>query len=291
MINFGHRFSTLLGHLWSDIRSLKNLINFVTIAFICVIFALKVSQREISTAFTLSLLTGAVGLLLMKAISNEWLLKGALNKTVRPMYKDWLCPEVENLLGSASKSITIVQSYVPDSPFLAKTIADAVNRLGASGQLEINIYMLDPDRMWGAARLHELELSGLSAKADNEDLDDNEKKRFDELLKFDLPTINEKCQKFHGEFESARDTLTQNLAMYPKAKVRFFAYPTAPAIKIYAIDDNEFLFGWLGLDGRSTHCPCFHVSERSESLDMLNAVQRLKLHLKVLKRCSREITE
>ncbi len=289
MNEIGRRISAIIDNLKADIRNARNLINFVVIGACLAVLIIKLSPSKLSLEWSVAILTSAVGLLLVKAISNEWMMKTALRQPIQPVYQDWLCPEVENLLGSALRSITIVQSFVPDSVFLARGIATAARRLGPRDELEVKIYMLDPQRDWGASRCLELEMSKLWVKEIESGLDNNEEIRLEELLQFELPTVHAQRKKFEHLFETAQETLADNLTPFPRITLRFFAYRTAPAIKIYAIDNREFLFGWLGLDGRSTTCPCFHVSERSDNKFVLDAVRRLKIHLALLNRCSREI--
>lgn len=251
----------VLRRFWEDIRRGKNigLYTMVIVAIILTVLDLVgLAPRSWVARINLAML----GLLATAMLGNRDKVEQVLQKLAQmprgllpgaTIYEHWMVKEVYDVIRSAKESVVIVESWVGEAPTLSGCIKHASRH--SSGRLKVDIYMLDPDKSFGAQR--RAEVDGYSNGADME-----WQKRFQE------------------KFEDAAATIQRHLSGVQNIDLTIYKYATMPEIKMYVVDDEEFIFSWFPVDGPSSDNVCFHLSASSPIRENLLAVDRLRNQLK-----------
>lgn len=165
----------------------------------------------------------------------------ATSSSIR-VYPDWGAHRISDTLSSVSETIAIVDSWYGESQYLAGCIKASKSR---KDRLEIKVYMLDPDGPYGAQRYSEW--AGVVNATEEMQV-----------------TYRE---KFRGKFNDTITTLRRHTLGIAGIELSFFRYATMPKLRLFIVDDKEFLFGWFPLLEPSYNNVCFHVSSTDSPLE------------------------
>lgn len=252
-----------LWHIWQDLRERRNLEMYF---FLVVTFAMFVaSLLGVSNQqwfFTLVLSS----LLLLMWQMTEYrrfiertdrnfeivhdVLRKELQKPIR-IYNHWRVKEVCDLIASAKESIVIIDSWFGESPALAGCIKNSAQPLPL---LKIDVYMLDPEKPFGAQR--HAEWAG-QVRATERSPDD-----------------------FRAKFNDSIQTFRAHFSGMPTVSYSFYKYPTLPEIRMYIIDNKHFIFSWFPVYSPSAENICFHVTEQDDLTS--EVVKALRKHYEYL---------
>lgn len=174
------------------------------------------------------------------------------------IYLSFFADGVSDLFKSVSKSIVIIDSWFGDSTFLASCIQDSKAR---GDEVKVDVYMLDPDKPFGGQRFAEWK---------------------------SMQYANEETERgYLVKFQETIVTLNAHTAMIPGVNVTYYKYPTMPAIRMFIVDDKEFLFTWFPVNEGSIHNVYIHVTD---SEDTKHLTSRLTKQFKDIKRISTEVS-
>lgn len=216
--------------------------------------------RVVSDEWLFRVMLPTLSLLLASAVSNSRLLRDLNVRREQPLvviHEHW-SGEIYEIVASARKSIVILTSWAIDSPTLGDKIHDACKR--ARDEINVDVFMLDPDRPFGAQRYGEV----FESDSEPQNLEDW-------------------SQQYKARFESACKDFTRKLRKPPNARLKLYKYPLMPALKLYIIDDEKFFFSWLTADGGSTNNVCFELSSLSNDPNILYAKEKFRAHIEALR--------
>jgi hypothetical protein len=225
------------------------------------------------------------------AILRDRKQRGALIKEVRlategtgdiRIFSSWNEQEVQNLIASARKSITIVDSWFDEAVPLAHLIDRAKSQIP---QLKVDVFMADKDLPYGAQRIKEIGSERLQ-RINEGDNDFN--KMYREL--FDVAVKSLQIYVSDSAIDREREA---GDAARSSTSLTIYAHALMPGIRLIVIDEAtenaKFIFSWFPLGSVSVKNVCLSVSKDSVSeRDRLTA-RHLEGQLKVIRQHSRTI--
>ena len=182
----------------------------------------------------------------------------------------WNALEIYQTVSHAKQSIEIVDTYYDEAPHLASLAVNAIHNGARS--LRISIYMLDPDGMFGAQRLLEIETFENRAGKDWKRYKAKYRQTFDAARK----SI---WQSFHRTRELHEAGILPEL----------YIYGTMPGMRILAIDDESFVVGWFPQGDINPAYPCFIVRKSSSSEHDKTLVKKLRQQLVEIRKNARHV--
>jgi len=242
----------ILSQIWKDLSHGKHIIDYVLILVAFVLPVLNIFKL-VSTERIIWATLPILGLLAAKAVSNTWRETGEIR-----IHENWT-GEVYEAFAKARKSIVVLTSWVIDAATLADKISTACEKTNKT--LDVDIYMLDPGKPFGAQRYGEIHEAG----KDQDWYQDPHCKDW-----------------YRTTFETAVKTFKHRLNKTKNVRLKFRMYATMPHVKICVIDDETFFFSWLPADEASTKNACFELSDKSADDDVRYAIGKLREHLKAL---------
>lgn len=239
-----------LTRVWKDITRGKHIIDYVLILAAIVLPVLNLVGLLTSDRLVLAMLP-ILGLLIAKAVAQTW----EKGNDIR-IHENWT-GEVYEAFTKAKKSIVVLTSWVVD----ATTIADKIKK--ASGKtnrkLTVEIYMLDPDKPFGAQRYWEVYRS--------------------------IKPYSTDCEiQYRSNFAQSVMHFRNRLGNVSNVDLKIYKYDTLPTAKVFIVDDEKFFFGWLQAKAASTENVCIELSARSRDEDVLYTIDRLKDHIEGLEK-------
>ena len=253
----------LLRQVWQDISRGKNIDLYLTVAAAIIISVLglvnsplKSSAQDLTASITLAIL----GLLAIGTLSNRHRLERVLSER-SPLpgvtgYEDWTHSKVYEAIRSAKSSVVIVESWFGGVQELASHISKAAEK--AATVVRVEVYMLSPTKLFGAQRLAEV----------------------DEAYERNSAQLQ---SQFRDAVEHSRTQLKRWLLDKPQIDLKIYTYDTLPEIRMYVIDDKEFLFSWFPLGRPSTQVACLHISESGASGVSVKIAEDLRDQLRRLR--------
>lgn len=238
-----------LTRIWKDITHGKHIIDYVLILGAIALPVLNLLGLVTADRLILATLP-ILGLLIAKAVSQTW----EKGNDIR-IHENWT-GEVYEAFATAKKSIVVLTSWVVDAPILADKIKKACGRMNK--KLTVEIYMLDPDKPFGA-------------------------QRYGEVYEPDKPHSTKWESKYRLNFEHSVDHFMNRLKTLSNVDLKIYKYGTLPTAKIFIVDDEKFFFGWLQTNWASTENVCIELSSKSRDEDVLYAIDRLRKHIAGLK--------
>ena len=181
------------------------------------------------------------------------------------VYENWGVWEISALLRQARSSITVIDSWLCEATEIARSIREAAD--AAKSSIEVNLFFIDPDKPYGGQRIAEMEQNPSE--------------------------ISEKGAKgkFRGQFESSMERLRQHLKSADNVDLHIFLYSTMPSLRLYVIDNQEFVFCWFPLGKSSSDAACFHLSARSSDKNIYLAIKEIRDEIKAIRDMSIENNE
>jgi len=178
------------------------------------------------------------------------------------IYNHWNVKEVYDVISSASASVVIIESWVAEAATLSSHIRDASDR--TNKRLNVEVYMLDPDRQFGAQRFAEV-----GGHSDG--------------------TETVWREKFREKFTDTVDTLKRHLSGAQNVRLAIYKYATMPTLRMYIVDDREFFFGWFPANGPSSQNVCFHFTASLSVKENHWVVDSLRSQLEGIRKASQSI--
>ena len=129
----------------------------------------------------------------------------------------------------------------------------------------MNFYFMDADEPYGAQRIAEM------SEKPHEVPEYAARERFREQC---LPSL---------------DRLQEHLKNVSNVDVHIHKYGTMPSLRLYAIDDAEFVFCWFPLGKSTSDAACFHLSARSGDESLYPAIEEIRDQLRALRAVSTEV--
>ena len=172
------------------------------------------------------------------------------------VFKGWA--DAHPIISSAKKSVVIVDTFlVNEVGQIQACVQEAASNLQDGSILTVSVYMADPERIFGAQRIREKE--HLGTEGDNET---NRTIRLNEFKKTLHSEISSDDRDRHKEkfSESVRE-IGSHVCSLQKVYAAIYMYPTMPTIRIFLIDDVDFIFGWFPLDRSNPGYPCCHLKD------------------------------
>jgi LmbE family N-acetylglucosaminyl deacetylase len=185
-------------------------------------------------------------------------------------FTTWHHPDIADLIGRARRSIDIVDTYYDEATTLVPLVAEAV-RNGAE-TLRVTIYMLDPRRPFGAQRLLEKATSSVKKAKSSSGL----KPAFRALFR-------KHCEELRDAFEENSDMRNARI------RLRLYAYPTMPGLRLIAVDETDYIVGWFPLHDTNPNFCCLLLSKTVASLADLDVIAKIEGQLHEIQRESRAI--
>jgi len=241
--------------IWEDLKKGRNFPHYATIAVALGVAILRLIFGSKLDPFLPSLMLATLGLLLFNSVRDGHALDqlGSRKKSGPiSVYPKWNDPKVWEVLETAREEVILFQSFFPDAVTIADHLLHCSLVRSAKGPLRVDIFMLDPLGASGGQRVADLEET--TQRAGQED-----------------------CRaEFSRYFEDSRKAFIKRLGGEKGVDLRIFAYSFLPTLKLYSIDNRDFLFGWLGARERSTQNVCLRVS--SENSEAKEVVDHLRWH-------------
>lgn len=261
----------ILRLVWAEIRKGENIDQYLIIllAFLLAILNLfGITNVTWITSITLAVLGMlAIGTLVNRHITEQVIARvselTANRESHVRAFSNWRVDEIREHLLSAKSSIVIIESWVAEAATLAGYIRDASQR--TRNTLKVEIFMLDPEKPFGAQRRAEVE--GIVSGND---------------------TIWK--QKYLNKFDESIDVMQRHLADAKNIDLKIYKYPTLPEMRLYVIDDADFVFGWFPFKSPSTENVCFYVSKYSKIKESLIAIESLQKQLNEIRSVSQKIS-
>ena len=259
-----------LKRIWKDIRKGENIDLHITVAVAITLTVLNLvglAPQALVGPITLTVLS----LLAITSLGNRYRLEHTLEKLkLMPLgpspslrtYSHWNVKEVYDVIRSAKESVVIVQTWVGEAATLSSHIREASHQ--TSKGLKVDIYMLDPDRPFGGQRIAEA-----NGYQDGTEMVWRE--------------------KFREKFKDVPETLKRHLSGAQNVNLTIYKYATMPALRMYIMDDREFIFSWFPVNGPASQSVCFHLAANSAIGEDLLAVERLRSQLKGIHKVSQVI--
>ncbi len=254
--------------IWNEVRRGENIDLYVTILIAIGLVSLNLTgfaQRPLMAPITLTVL----GLLAIAILANRYRLDESLKQLSKlsqnyysdiTIYEHWRVPEVHNILRSAKKSIYIVDTWIGEAITLLGCIGDASRK--SREKIIVNFYILSPEKPFGGQRFAEYE-------GQLEDTKTSWQQKYLKTYNWTITTL----QKHSSELD---------------IDMSIYKYINMPSIRLYIIDDEEFVFSWFPADSPSSENVCFHFSETSENKEIHYAAEKLRRHLQgIQKHCKR----
>jgi hypothetical protein len=142
--------------------------------------------------------------------------------------------EANSTIGNASTSLLIIDSIYSEYGVLNSLLNNTL-KSDAVG-LMIEVFMMDPLRIFGAQRLREFIPQSASNIGLHTDVTEQEK----------------------GIYRGGLDYMTGRLmAFRPNSKV--YVYPTMPAVRQIVVDNRHHFFGWFPLFAMNPGFPCLYL--------------------------------
>jgi len=247
-------------NIWRDIRRGESIDLYAAVAVaipVAILNLLGITRPSITSAITLTILALLASAALVGRHKNEQILEKLSELSSKTsigarIYKHWLAKDVQDVIGYAKRSITIIDSWFGEAAFLAAYIAREERSLGV--KLKVNVYMLDPDLPFGAQRRAEFD-----GNCDG--------------------TSQEWREKYRSRFIDSVETLRRHLSNIDNLELCIYKYRTMPEIRMYVVDDREFIFSWFPVNGPSAENVCFHLSSTTASEGTFRAIERLRLQM------------
>jgi hypothetical protein len=180
----------------------------------------------------------------------------AKNASAVRLFQTW--DEADALLASAKETITILDTYYGESTHLAPLVKRALD--AGARRLELNVYMLDPDRDYGAERLWEMSEA-------------NRSKSTEELR-----------DEYRQSFQVSVSEIQRQLSAIPNVTVNVYTYPTMPEERQIIIDDSAFVVGWFPMSASNPAYSCIFVPAESFAPQDRAAVRRFREHLRAVQK-------
>src|SRR5262245_2993045 len=175
-----------------------------------------------------------------------------LSSTGVKIYKHWQAKEVQAIIASAKESITIVDSWYAEAPSLGGLIENQIGR--ESRKLKVTVYMLAPELPFGAQRRAEFD-----GQFDGQSSDWGE--------------------KYRSKLTDATESLERHIKDIKGAELNIFHYRIMPALRLFVIDDKEYIFSWFPMNSPSADIACVHLSLHSASENTIRAIEKLRFQL------------
>lgn len=241
----------IIRHILQDIRRGKHLADYFLITVAFVLPALNLFDL-IPAERLLTAMLPVLGLLVFKAVASTWDESADVE-----IHENW-SGQVYDAIASAKKSVVILTSWVVDATTVAERVGTACSN---TKRLKVDVFMLDPDHPFGPLRFGEVYQSGKPFNPDWE-------------------------TKYRYHFDHAVEQFKQRLGGEENVELTFLKYPTMPVVKICAIDDSKFFFGWLPAAKVSTKNVCVELSAKSADPGVLSLIEKLREHVATLRMAS-----
>jgi hypothetical protein len=264
-----------LKNAWQDIKDRKNIELYLTLAVALGLLAASIFGIQ-TTSAVMQLILVALTVLIYGMVSQKqftdrtdknfgqlnMMLQNARDSDRLRTYPHWRVREIQDILTYAKESIVVIDSWYGEAPALAGFVRDGKSHRDTT--LDVKIYMLDPDKPFGAQRYSEF--SG-------------------------IPATNSVCnEQFRLKFNDSISTARRHLEPMADVRLAFYKYSTMPEIRMFIVDDMEFIFGWFPVDGPSAENVCFHVSE-TDAEEAKRTIQMLRKHYQGLQKVSTPVPE
>jgi hypothetical protein len=248
--------------IWKDIKRGENIELYVLLSAAIVALFLHFLDVEVQEYFRpLGLAAVAVFAIALLGIRHR--LESQALPAVK-VFKHWGAPEVKKLLSRTRKSLTVVDSWICEALDITRCLKDADR--ATSGNIEANFYLLDPDEPHGAQRVAAMKIP--------QKISDDEARHI-----------------FRTEHMATIQMLRDGLKEVNNVKGHIYTYPTMPSLRLYAVDDTEFLFCSFPLGKSTSSAACFYLSARSSDDASLLAIEEIRHQLKILQSLRTEIKE
>lgn len=253
-----------LKKILAEVLKGKNIPTYLSILFVIVLFTLKFFkiQNEVDIQVViLAILT----IILINKIQKKWILNeqtdilneidAYINKPHFEIIDSWSSSKVYEGIANTTMDIVLVQSWFPDIPNISEGLVKASTKC----KINVDFYLIEPSSPFGVQRWKEV----------NKKLDMN---------------YEDAVEKYIAQFNTTIENIKNRLDNLKNITYQIRTYSTLPALKFYIIDNSEFYFGWLGLEGNSTQNVCFHISKSNGSEVTQKACDKIIDHLRILKK-------
>lgn len=260
----------LLYRIWDDVRRGDNIDLYATITValgLVILNLIGFNQQTLIAPITLAVL----GLLSIAILGNRYRVQELLQKMSQmpaglasgvKIYEHWRAQEVHDILRSAKSAVVIIDSWIGEATTLAGCIRDA--SIKASGRLTVHIYVLDPVKPFGAQR-----------RAEYEGVFDSVEKVWRD--------------RYEIKYQDSIEALQSHLSKLNNINLNIYTYTTMPEIRLYIVDDEEFVFSWFPVDSPSSDNVCFHLSENFANRENRSAIEKLRNHFLGVHKASQKV--
>jgi hypothetical protein len=164
------------------------------------------------------------------------------------VFKSW--DEAYPIISSARVSIKIVDSFlVNEAGGVRNCIEKALTQPGVD-KLAISIFIASTKKVFGAQRIRE-----------KEGEDTQQARTRQQFKQYLNQAISKHDRERHdGRFRSSLGEIS-DISKLRGAEVEIRVYPTMPTIRVFVIDDVDFVFGWFPLLAGNPGYPCCHFRE------------------------------
>lgn len=289
--------------IWDDIKGGKNIANYAVIIVAFTLAVLKFFEFS-SSKYIISLAYTVIFLLAIAILSNSSKLDNLINKVDLlsqkhkldfrtyeyqleeslkridllfqayildfKIYEKWTDSEIHNLLKSAKKSIIIIDSWFDDASILSALRNCEIN---SDSKLLLEVYMADPDQLHPHGFYRYLQIYGHKSSPNSD---------------------REKFADYKAKFNNCLRNLSAHVDKLPYINLEVRKYSIQPVIRLFMIDQKEFLFTWFPPHRPSAGNAYFHITKKDSNSDLTKenqgkVIKNLKEYYQYLKNNSEKI--